>query len=311
MRPPPSTHPGTVSRLLPSGRLFGLPLLVAPLLALALLAVPAVTHAQGPTAGGDAATPGDELQPVQARTKTGGWDISYPQCGGPFPRDPLFGIVGVNGGRVFSPNPCLGTGDVPSELEWAGMNAELYANTGNPGPELSSFWPNGQTEPRACNTEGHPGSDTVDCAYDYGWNAAAYAYRLAVDAYISLGWSEPDATHTPVANQWWLDVETTNSWRIHRELNVAMLHGAVDYLESMDVAGVGFYSTQRQWDQITGGTTDFAAYPSWVAGSRTLSQAKRACTAEIGFTGGPIALAQYYSGGFDADHRCQPTAEAG
>jgi hypothetical protein len=290
MHPSPSTI-RTASRLL-----------IAPLLAIGLLAVPATVLASGPEGAEPSAAE------AVARTRTGGWDISYPQCGGPFPRDPAFGIVGVNGGRVFSPNPCLGTGNGPSELEWAGMNAELYMNTGNPGPELSSYWPNGQTEPRACNTEATPGADTVDCAYDYGWNAAAYAYRTAVEAYISLGWSEPDATHTPVANVWWLDVETTNSWRIYHELNVAMLQGAVDYLESMDVGGVGFYSTQRQWDQITGGTTEFAEYPSWVAGARTLAQAKRACAPEVGFTGGPIVLTQYFSGGFDADYRCSDSA---
>src|SRR5437762_8172950 len=98
-----------------------------------------------------------------------GFDISYPQCGGPFPSNPAFGIVGVNGGIVFSPNPCLGAGNGPSELAWAGgMRAQLYANTGNPGPALSSHWPNGQTSPRACNTSTSPGADTANCAYDYG-----------------------------------------------------------------------------------------------------------------------------------------------
>ena len=42
--------------------------------------------------------------------------------------------MGVNGGRVYIVNPCLGTGDGASELSWAGMNAGLYANTGDPGP---------------------------------------------------------------------------------------------------------------------------------------------------------------------------------
>ena len=63
-----------------------------------------------------------------------GYDISYPQCGKPYPANPAFGIVGVNRGIVFSPNPCLGTGNGPSQLAWAGRRAELYANTGNPGP---------------------------------------------------------------------------------------------------------------------------------------------------------------------------------
>ena len=234
-----------------------------------------------------------------------GYDISYPQCGGQFPANPAFGIVGVNRGIVFSPNPCLGAGNGPSELAWAGgVRAQLYANTGNPGPALSTHWPNGQTFPRECNTGASPGSDTANCAYDYGWNAAADSYQTAVRAYISLGLAPPGATSTPVANVWWLDVETGNSWRTDVSLNVAALQGAVAYLQSAGAAGIGFYSTQQQWNQITGGSLAFTAQQSWVAGATTAKQAKTNCGG-VAFTGGTVALAQYFAKGFDADLRCQ------
>jgi hypothetical protein len=233
-----------------------------------------------------------------------GYDISYPQCGGPFPTNSAFGIVGVNRGIVFSPNPCLGTGNGPSELAWAGgLQAQLYANTGNPGPALSTHWPNGQTFPRECNTGASPGSDTANCAYDYGWNAAADSYQTAVRAYISLGLAPAGATATPVANAWWLDVETGNSWRSDVALNVAALQGAVAYLQSAGAASIGFYSTQYQWNQITGGTLLFGAHQSWVAGATNSRQAKNNCGGSA-FTGGVVALAQYFAKGFDADLRC-------
>jgi hypothetical protein len=235
---------------------------------------------------------------------TVGYDISYPQCGGLFPTNPAFGIVGVNRGIVFSPNPCLGAGNGPSELAWAGgLQAQLYANTGNPGPTLSTHWPNGQTVPLECNTGASPGSDTANCAYDYGWNAAADSYQTAVRAYISLGLASAGATLTPVANAWWLDVETGNSWRSDVTLNVAALQGAVAYLQSVGAAGIGFYSTQQQWNQITGGTLLFGAHQSWVAGATTSRQAKNNCGGSA-FTGGVVALAQYFAKGFDADLRC-------
>jgi predicted outer membrane repeat protein len=235
---------------------------------------------------------------------TSGYDISFPQCGGPFPASPAFGIVGVNGGRVFSPNPCLGTGAVMAELAWAGsMSVQLYANTGNPGPALSTHWPNGQTSPRACNTATAPGADTADCAYDYGWNGAADSYQAAVGAYVSLGLAPQGATRTPVADAWWLDVETSNSWRDDVSLNVAALQGAVAYLQSVGAASVGFYSTAYQWNVITGSTLVFAAAPSWVAGAMTASQARTSCDA-IGFTGGIVQIAQYTANGFDADLIC-------
>src|SRR5438552_1607417 len=153
-----------------------------------------------------------------------GYDISYPQCASRYPPDPAFGIVGVNRGIVFSANPCLGASSkAASQLAWAGPNAQLYANTGNPGPQLSSHWPSGQTAPRECATQTKPDPDTADCAYDYGWNAASDSYANAVAAYVSLGWAPPGAARTPVANHWWLDVETANSWREDPSLNVAAL----------------------------------------------------------------------------------------
>ncbi|HEX2221907.1 MAG TPA: hypothetical protein VHK06_05230 [Candidatus Limnocylindria bacterium] len=246
---------------------------------------------------------GREAQRSGSSRTLPGYDISYPQCGGTFPKDPAFAIVGVNGGRVYSVNPCLGAGNGPSELAWGGRSTELYANTGNPGPELSSFWPDGQSYPRPCNTSEVPGRDTHDCAYDYGWNAAKHSYATAVAAYISLGWAEEGATRTPVDNHWWLDVETSNSWRDEVSLNVATLRGAVDYLESVGVASVGFYSTGYQWGVITGGTRTFADHASWVAGARTLQGARRNCTA-TGFTGGAVVYTQYFANGFDADYRC-------
>lgn len=272
----------------------GARLLAAPLIALALLvAFAGVAEGREPMRELDGGTTAPSPEPT-------GYDISYPQCGDPFPTNVAFGIVGVNHGIVYSPNPCLGAGDGPSELAWAGPNAELYANTANPGPELSSYWPIGQTDPRVCSADD---PDSADCAYVYGWNAAADSYAAAVQAYISLGWAEPDATRTPIANAWWFDVETANSWRDDPSLNVAALQGAVDYLDAVGAASVGFYSEPGMWGEITGDTTAFANRPSWVAGAFTLEGAKDRCDGP-GFTGGGVGLTQYFHNGFDANHRC-------
>jgi len=223
-----------------------------------------------------------------------GFDISYPQCGAPYPSNPAFAIVGVNGGRVFSVNPCL-----TSQISWGGGgSAELYVNTGNPGPALSSFWPRGQTTPRVCDSAN---PDTADCAFDYGWNAAKQSFETAQGAYQQLG-----IATSPSATVWWLDVETSNSWRQDVALNVAALQGEVAYLR--DVAGVtrfGFYSTTVQWGTITGGSKVFAQYPSWGAGASSEKGARSLCTSTTtSFTGGPLALVQYPFSGFDADLRC-------
>jgi hypothetical protein len=270
--------------------------LLAPLLAVALLTLTA-----GAAFGREPASPdADSAAPI---TLTG-FDVSYPQCGDTYPRDVAFGIVGVTGGVVFSENPCLGAGGTSaSQLAWAGLNAELYMNTANPGPDLSSHWPIGQISPRECGTSVSAELDTADCAYDYGWNSAADAYAAAIRAYVSLGWADEDATRTPVANRWWLDVETANSWRTDVSLNVAALHGAADYLASVEAESVGFYSVGTMWDEITGGTSAFADHPSWVAGASTLRGARAGCDGPA-FTGGSLHMTQYLSKGFDANYRC-------
>ena len=271
---------------------------IAALLLIGLM--PGLVAAGGPVAGADVEHANAEQVKSQPRPALIGYDVSYPQCDRKLPRNVAFAIVGVNRGIVFSVNPCLGRSERPSQLAWAGINAQLYANTGNPGPGLSAHWPFGQTQPRVCDASN---PDTADCAFDYGWNAAQDAYATALGAYISLGWADAEATRTPVANQWWLDVETANSWRDDTSLNVAALQGSLAYLESMSVAAVGFYSAPRMWSQITGNTSAFAAHPSWVAGASTAQGAAANCVGS-GFTQGGVLLTQYFSGGFDADRRC-------
>jgi len=262
-------------------------LAAAPIALAALLALAGQAAAAPPTDRGGAGAGGGAKDPR-------GFDISYPQCGGPYPSKPAFAIIGVNGGRVFSANACLA-----SQITWGGGTAaELYVNTGNPGPALSSFWPRGQTTPRVCDAAN---PDTADCAFDYGWNAAKHSFETAQGAYQQLG-----ITTSPAAATWWLDVETSNSWRDNVALNVAALQGEVAYLR--DVAGIlrlGFYSTTVQWGVITGGTKVFAAYPSWGAGSPSEKAARNLCdSTTTSFTGGPLTLVQYPFSGFDADLRC-------
>ena len=240
------------------------------------------------------ASPTPEPDPI-------GIDISYPQCGSEFPETFGFAIVGVNGGRVYSENPCLGTGDGPSQLAWAGRETQLYVNTGNPGPRDSRYWPVGQDEPRPCDPSD---VDSIDCAYTYGWNAAHAAHEMALEAWIEVGWADADATILPDETTWWLDVEDANSWRQDIAHNIAALHGMVDALTSLEVGEIGFYSTPGLWDRITGGSHAFSAYPAWHAGASDEADAAARCTEEDAFTGGELRMVQWVQDGVDHNLRC-------
>lgn len=243
--------------------------------------------------------------PAAANALPVGYDISWPQCGAAFPANPAFVVLGVNGGLPFSPNPCLGAGSQPSQLAWGGLGADLYINTANPGPDLSSRWPRGQVSPRECDTPARPGADTLDCAYDYGWNAAADAYSTAVLAYQSVGLAPPGTITTPVAASWWLDVELDNSWRPDATLNVAAIQGSVDFLKSAGAANVGIYSVAGHWRTITDDTNAFEELPSWDAGPASQAEAEALC-GYPGNTGGGVSMAQFRPNDIRADVRCPP-----
>jgi hypothetical protein len=245
---------------------------------------------------------------------TTGFDISYPQCGGAYPSG-AFGVVGVNGGLANDANICFS-----SELSWAlkspGLTsppqppASLYINTADPGPGVADWPTSGPSTPYGtCG-----GGWTTACAYRYGEQRAGYSYGLVYSADQSVASSAP----------WWLDIETANSWATSgtpaysaADLNIATIRGFIDGLRSDGGSGqgatgpIGIYSTASQWQSITGLTSTsttnpsysyFSSVPNWVAGARTLRQARANCSAS--FTGGHVALAQYPSGGFDADYAC-------
>lgn len=238
-----------------------------------------------------------------------GYDVSTPQCGRSLPESGAFGIVGVNGGRAFTENPCFA-----SEYAWAKRRPAapgVYLNTGNPAPRSDFYWPaSGSRDPALCRDA----TSTRDpgCSYNYGWHAAAKAFALA-----------DRVDRTLRTRTWWLDVETANSWNGDGTANTADLQGALDLLRSKGVARVGFYSTAYQWRTITGGYTASTAgtyraawkaaftpryrlesAPLWIATVGDLAAAKNACATS--FTGAPAQMVQFVDGsGLDVNVVCR------
>jgi len=191
-----------------------------------------------------------------------GSDISFPQCNRSLPATGAFGIVGVNNGRPYTANPCLA-----QEYRWALASGivEFYLNTANPGVALSD-------------------------AYGYGFDAARDAYATATKQ-VSAG----------PGHQWWLDVETANSWSPDKGANTAVIAGVIAFLRGRDVA-VGIYSTRYQWGVITGGAS-IPSVPNWVPGAQSGAAAQSFCSASRSFSGGPVVMTQYTTQ-FDYDYLC-------
>jgi hypothetical protein len=253
----------------------------------ALLAVPATAYA-APT--------------------TVGYDVSYPQCEKALPQDQAFGIVGVNGGRSASVNPCLGdqlawawgaSGAVPAQPK-----AQLYLNTGNPGEVRNkiSTWPSSGATPYGdCN-----GGNSQACSWQYGWERAQ---NSVVSSFVPAA-EAAEVDSLPADYMWWLDVETLNTWQSGSAAaltrNRATLEGMTSYLLSRG-ATVGFYSTARQWDQIAGdvpSTSNLAGRASWLAGASTLNGAKANCRKAPLTPRGEVVLAQYVKNKLDRNLSC-------
>ncbi len=216
-----------------------------------------------------------------------GYDVSWPQCGESLPVDGDVRIVGVNGGRPYEDNPCLG-----DQYRWAAQApaAAFYMNTSNPGTASKVVDWYGQKSPNALCSR----SDEAACAYNYGYNAAKHAFATA-----------QRETGNAARHMWWLDVETQNSWSSQTSLNVADILGSIAYLRTQGVP-VGVYSTGWMWGRIAGGA-DLPDVPNWRAGARDGAQAARWCSDPTSsFTGGQVLLIQWVENDLDHNEVCAP-----
>jgi hypothetical protein len=247
-----------------------------------------------------------------------GADVSYPECPGALPIGQAFGVVGVNGGRADTFNPCLAR-----ELMWAvyrstGITAEptvsVYLNTGDPGNSYLGQevedWPNsGNTPFGPCLptfTFGRlfgPGQVSPACAFEYGYQKAA----------MDVLWLRAAATQDGLPRKaraylFWLDVETTNSWQTSTELNWVDLEGMAYALDQAGVTRLGVYAFPPQWDEITGGAKMLAAGSldallDWLPVGGSLAAAESGCQ-QPPFVGATMELTQFPGGPFDADFAC-------
>jgi len=234
-----------------------------------------------------------------------GNDVSYPQCGQPLPSGQAFGIVAVNEGLANTTNPCLA-----AEIAWAQTSAgaarlprvSLYVNTADPGPHGVADWPSDNIDPLTGNQVTDPygactGGNNQACAWQYGWDMAD------LDA-------QARGVPSPGRYQWWLDVETINSWESSAQNNRADLEGMVSYFRRIG-GTAGIYSTARQWDPIVGtvpSTSPLYRLPDWIPGAKTLSQAKKNCRLAPLTGGGVVTVTQWKTKPANSDFSCRSSS---
>lgn len=236
--------------------------------------------------------------PASAAVVGDGYDVSWPQCtstGSTAPTGSFaFAIIGVNDGKPYTANPCLS-----SEAASAGGAAlSFYVNTANPGPHFAN-WPAGKTANGVtCPALRHYSNGSqalLDCTYVFGYLSAENAVAGAGSALGSVP-----------STQWWLDVESANSWMKDKAANVSDIRGAADYLAQEangGAGGVGVYTNASSWSSITGGTQSFSAYAAWAPGYTDSSTAAAGCGATSPVTGGRISTTQWVTT-FDMDYAC-------
>ena len=246
------------------------------------------------------------------QSSTLGNDISYPQCGKLYPKNPQFGVVGINGGIATTTNPCLS-----SELSWANNSLggvsqakiQVYVNTADPGGLNTASWPSNNTDPSGYVTTNPygtcDGSNSLACSWQYGWN------RIVDDVQSRLVPAAQAAklSTSPSSYPWWLDVETANTWESGSTLalqeNAADLEGMVASLQFKG-ATVGLYSTSSQWNQIVGSlssTSSLNGLNSWLPGATSSSGAKANCSLPSLTSGGKVTITQYTTT-YDYDYSC-------
>ncbi len=208
-----------------------------------------------------ALTPLTSIAPVQATV-----DMSWPNCdrlpSGQFSRV----LVGVTGGLDFHTNNCAGT-----EATLANSYG-LYINSGNPGfPRIKQLG----VGPMHC-----PNNDLICYSYNYGYQSVIYAFRQAQLANLH-------------STEWWIDVESVNSWTSSKLANRADITGMLAAFGSVKFVHpiVGIYTAPDQWNELVGNWS--VGLPLWLGtGDTTASDASHRCQVDS-VTGVPVGLAQY------------------
>jgi hypothetical protein len=200
-----------------------------------------------------------------------GYDISWPQCGRAYPSRPFdIAVVGVNGGRALTTNPCF----VDQATRWASPDQlDVYLNL---------------NKPSAAYTGGCPPADKACIAVALGRDAVRSS--IATVRAAGLG-----------PRVWWLDIEMPELWDTDTRFNALSIQSAIDELQA-NALNAGIYSTRYQWNLITGSYTTRTPLLLWAAGSLPLQR----CNEPWG--GGHVVLSQvlgiYTSTGFDENHAC-------
>jgi hypothetical protein len=269
----------------------GLPLLTG---ALAFLLSGALGPAVSVAAVGSAPAP----PPTGA-----GVDISYPQCvktsHAELPANLPFAIIGLNGGVASNSNPCF-LSEYNSALLLAGTteqpHAAIYVNTGDPA--LAGLWWPSSDQTQSGTAVDNPDGPCVHlagaaCAYVYGYSMAEADYRRA------------HSVLKRVPSEWWLDVETSNTWQADVGANAADLTGMVDYFQSKGLS-IGIYSTSYQWGIIAGSTEPASPLGGLASGLAGASMGGSPIDCELPplTPNGRVAMIQYVTN-LDNDYSCR------
>ena len=192
-------------------------------------------------------------------------------------------MVGVNGGKAFTRNSCLGD-------QWRGArpldHRGVYLNSGYNTANLAFVG---------------DGCKKLSLAV-MGPPAARDAYAIGCGEGVH-SWTVMGQEGVARPSICWVDVERVNSWdETDLNLNRYALQGLFDQLRR-DGCRVGVYSTYAEWAEITGNWRTPSVAGNWVA----LARPDEAC-GQPGFSGAPVWLVQelatWEQADYDSDWAC-------
>lgn len=253
------------------------------------------TPAPRPRPSASAPVPGAAPRTVRPVVPALGADVSWPNCPlgtpGHLPKRPAKGlpmpgpaaqflVIGLTNGPGFYPNPCVGL-----EVQLAKRRHLLTA--------AYAF----ATLPNAAQISRYGGKGPFPTGTALGRiRNAAYA-----EAQVNIGTLRRSGLRTPIV---WMDVEPQDylsPWGSDVTVNRAVLR-AMQLAYTRAGLRTGFYSAPYAWKPITGNLRDSS--PTWVtSGPRSPAVAAGKCL-KASFSGGPVALSQYWVGEMDLDLTC-------